>query len=126
MEADNDNLLKEDVDKINFTLVAFDGKEQTPLKATLSSKSLTENKKATYVYEIEQSRLHICLQVEPNIQLQQQRTIQNLLILYILNHIAKIFDSMELTKATLGINVQDTLTVKYNHDNNKLYYEITR
>ena len=41
------------------------------------------------MYMRSNSQVHICLQVEPNIQLQQQQTIQNLLILYILNHIAK-------------------------------------
>ena len=86
MEADNDNLLKEDVDKINFTLVAFDGKEQTPLKATLSSKSLTENKKATYVYEIEQSSAHM---LASGTKYTITATADYLLILYILNHIAK-------------------------------------
>lgn len=124
MEADNDNLLKEDVDKINFTLVAFDGKEQTPLKATLSSKSLTENKKATYVYEIEQSSAHM-LASGTKYTITATADYSKFTDPVYFESYSKIFDSMELTKATLGINVRDTLTVKYNHDNNKLYYEIT-
>ena len=124
MEADNDNLLKEDVDKINFTLVAFDGKEQTPLKATLSSKSLTENKKATYVYEIERSSAHM-LASGTKYTITATADYSKFTDPVYFESYSKIFDSMELTKATLGINVRDTLTVKYNHDNNKLYYEIT-
>lgn len=124
MEADNDNLLKEDVDKINFTLVAFDGKEQTPLKATLSSESLTENKKATYVYEIEQSSAHM-LASGTKYTITATADYSKFTDPVYFESYSKIFDSMELTKATLGINVRDTLTVKYNHDNNKLYYEIT-
>ena len=123
MESDFDNLTKDDVNKIDFALVASDDKEQIPLAATLKRRKL-KGSKATYVYEVDRASAHM-LASGIKYTITATANYAKLTAPVYFEPYSKIFDGIELKKEPLGINVQDTLTVKYNHDNNKLYYEIT-